>query len=256
LRLRAELYYAKRNELNNNTSFNFLGRTPSSNLPHGLSLPAPPLSYAVMPPHNVFSAYISLKYTPRYYYYVRKNRKYYSHSDYPTFLFSYKKALAGGNAVNPSYDKLELTINQEIKTDIFSRIIYSVNAGLYLNEKMTYLPDYNHFNMNELFITEKSLYNSFVLPDNYIYATNEKWLQVHVSYHSDYLLIKRLPFLQNYLMTEDFYLKTLFLPGMNHSEIGYSAGLGNIGRVGVFVGIDDWKYKSTGIVVSLPILNN
>jgi hypothetical protein len=255
LRLHTEVYYARRNELNNNTSFNFSGRTPNSNLPHGFSLPDPS-SYAVMRPHNVFSAFISIQYTPRYYYYIRNNRKHYSHSDYPTFLLSYKKAFAGGKAVNPSYDKLELTISQQIKTDIFSRILYSVNAGVYLDGKTTYLPDYNHFNTNELFITDKFLYSSFALPDNYIYATNKKWLQAHVSYNSDYLLIKRLPFLQNYLMTEDFHLKTLFLPGMNYSEIGYSAGLGSIGRIGVFVGFDDWKYKSTGIVVSLPILNN
>jgi hypothetical protein len=246
LRLNTQIDYEKRNEPYNNTSFNFLKRTPASNLPHG---------YGAMPEHQSFSTLVSLQYTPRYYYYIRKGRKYYSHSAYPTFLLSYKKAFPGGKEVNSSYDKVEFSVYQNVKTDIFSRLIYNFNAGMFLSNRQTRLPDYRHFNTNELFITGKFLYDSFALPDHYVYATNDKWFQAHVSYHSSYLLIKQIPFLQNYLLTEDFHLKTLFLPGVNHSEIGYSIGLGSIVRMGVFVGFDDWRYKNTGIVVSLPIVN-
>jgi hypothetical protein len=257
LRLNTELYYAKRNELCNHTAYNFYRRTPDSNLPYGYEEPTPPdvSEYAVMPSHNTFSAYISLQYTPRYHYYIRKGRKYYSHSAYPTFLLGYKKAFPASNALSPAFDRLDLTIHQQVKTDIFSNIQYTVNTGIYLHQETTYLPDYQHFNVNELFVTNKSLYNGFVLMNNYKYVTNEKWFQAHLGYTSDYLLIKRIPFLQNYLFTEDFHLKTLFLPEINHSEIGYSVGLGSFGRVGVFVGFDDWKYENTGIIISLPLMN-
>jgi hypothetical protein len=252
LRFDRKFYYAKRSELYNNTSYNFFGRTPNVNSYSDIE----GRMYAVMPPHNTFSTYMSLQYTPRYYYYVREGRKYYSHSAYPTFLLGYERAFPGNDAVNSSYERLELTISQQVKTDIFSNISYFINAGIYLNSKTVYLPDYKHFNTSELFITDKFLYNSFVLADNYMYATNEKWLQAHIAYNSDYLLVKRLPFLQNYLFSEDFHLKTLFLSGKNHSEIGYSTGLGNAGRIGVFVGFNNWKYKNTGIIISLPIANN
>jgi hypothetical protein len=255
LRLNTRIDYEKRNELSNNTSFNFFKRTPDPNIPivgdrDGVGEP-PGIA-----PTDKLTAYISIEYTPRYYYYVTKGRKYYSRSAYPTFLFSYEKAFPGGKTVNPSYDRLELSIVQDVKLDIFSSLRYRVNAGMFLNNDRTYLPDYRHFLTNELFITDKSLYNSFALPDNYRFATNDRWLQAHVSYTSDYLLIKRLPFLQKYPLEEDLHVKTLFLRGVNHSEAGYSIGFGDLGRLGVFVGFDDWKYESTGIIFSFPIVVN
>jgi hypothetical protein len=96
LRLNTRIDYEKRNELHNNTSFNFFKRTPEPNTPN---------THNLMPTHQSFAAEISLEYTPRYYYTVREGRKNYSHSAYPTFLLSYKKALPCGKTKNSSYDK-------------------------------------------------------------------------------------------------------------------------------------------------------
>jgi hypothetical protein len=171
-------------------------------------------------------------------------------------LLSYEKAFPiGGKMVNSSYEKVEFSMLQQIKLDIFNQLAYHLNTGAFLRKKQMYFPDYRHFNINELFLTNKLLMNSFVLLDNYQWVTNDQWLQVHVVYMSDYLLIKRIPLLPKSLLQEDFHLKTLFLRDVNHSEAGYSIGLGNVGRLGVFAGFDNWKYKNIGFVISLPITN-
>jgi hypothetical protein len=158
-----------------------------------------------------------------------------------------------GNALNPSFEKIETSIIQNIQLGMFDRFIYAVNAGTFLSSKQMYLPDFKHFQTNELIFTENPLYTSFML-DNYRYATNDKWLQAHASYTSQYLFIKHIPFLQGYLFDEAVHLKTLWTPALNHNEAGYSIGLGDIGRIGVSVSFRKLKYESVGIVVSIPLL--
>jgi hypothetical protein len=125
---------------------------------------------------------------------------------------------------------------------------------MFLSAGQTYLPDFKHFRTNEMFLAGKSLNNSFLM-DNYRYATNNKWMQAHVAYISDYLLLKQIPFMQGYLFNESLHLRTLQLPHLNYTEAGYSIGFGNLGRVGVFAGFDGLKYEHVGFTVTVPLLN-
>jgi hypothetical protein len=246
LALSTSLNYEKRDDLENNTSFHFLGGRPASNRPHGQS--------EAMPAHRALTTDISLEYTPRYYYRVWMGRKSYQRSDYPTIRLSYSKAF--GNKNNTSFDKIEATVLQDIDLNIFNRLSYELNAGIFTSSDRTYLPDFKHFRTNEMFLTGKSLHNSFSLLDNYKYATNDKWLQAHVTYAANYLLLKQLPFLQGYLFDESLHIHTLWLPHLKHSEVGYSVGFGDIGRIGVFVGFNGLKYESTGFVLNISLLNS
>jgi hypothetical protein len=76
---------------------------------------------------------------------------------------------------------------------------------------------------------------------------------MHLNYTSSYLFIKNLPFLQKYLFEESIYARTLFIPGTNYSELGYSIGLFKIVEAGVFVGFKEGKYDAVGITLSLPL---
>jgi hypothetical protein len=160
-----------------------------------------------------------------------------------------------GNDRNSSFGKAEASVYQSINTDIFSRFSYTVNGGLFVDKAKTCLPDYRHFNTGESFVNDKSFNSSFPLLNNYEFATNDKWLQVHAGYTSNYLLLKNIPFLQRTLFDESLHLKTLCIPDKIHSEIGYSAGFGGIGRIGVFAGFDRLKYKNIGFSISLPVIS-
>jgi hypothetical protein len=239
--------YEKRNALENNTSYSFSRRQPSGNIPRGQLLP--------MPGNDALRAAIQLDYTPRYYYRVRNGRKVYDHSAYPTFSLQYGKGFPVGSRRSSNFDKIEAGIRQQVKLNLFSTLNYTVNMGKFISTKEIYFPDYRHFDANELYVTAHSLANSFVLLDNYSYSTNKQWVDAHLTYTSDYLLIKHLPFLQNYLFNESLHINTLGIPGRNHSELGYSAGIQDVARVGVFVGWENGRYDAIGFTVSLPLLN-
>ena len=244
-RMKTQLTYEKRNALENNTSHSLFGGSPKSNLPHGQLVP--------MLDNTALTASIGFAYTPRYYYRLASGRKYYDHSDFPTFSISYSKGFPVGNGNQVQFDKVEASINQSIKVDLFNTIDYNVNGGLFPTSKKMYLPDYKHFITNEIPVTSHSFNTNYSLLDNYRYATNDKWLQMHLNLTSDFLLLKRLPFLQGYLFDEALHLRSLWIPQHNYSEGGYSIGLGGLGRVGVFVGFDDWKYDAVGVSVSISL---
>jgi hypothetical protein len=245
--LTASLNCEKRNDLENHTSYSFFGGSPASNRPHGQT--------DIMPGHTSFTANIELEYTPRYYYSVWNGRKRYRRSDYPTMRLGYGRAFQGGDKNNASFDKIEATVSHELQITAFDRLSYEVNAGIFPSAGNIYLPDFKHFLTNEMFLSGKSLFNSFSLLENYRYATNDKWLQTHVTCTSDYLLLKQIPFMQSYLFNESLHIHALWLPHLNYCEAGYSIGLGDMGRIGIFVGFDGLNYESTGFTINLPFLN-
>lgn len=238
--------YEKRNDLENNTSYHFFGGKPKSNRPHGQADP--------MPGHDAFVANITLQYTPRLYYSVWNGRKVYRSTDFPTIALHYRKGFAGNSDRNASFDRLEAAIFQNVRTNLFSSLFYEVNAGAFLSSDRIYLPDFKHFRTNEMFLSGKSLNNSFFM-DNYSYATDDKWLQAHVTYASNYLILKQIPFLQSYLFDEALHIHTLWTPAINHNEVGYSIGFGGLGRIGISVCFDKLEYKTTGFTISLPLMN-
>lgn len=248
LPLTTGISYEKRNALHNRQSYNFFGNTPSSNLPNGQLMP--------MPDNSAMKVKIQLAYTPQYHYWKHRGKKMYIYSDYPTFSIQYEAGISTGSKESASFNKLEGNISQTIKISEFDRIGYTVNGGKFLSDKRVYFPDFKHFDTNELFITGSSLDNSFCLFDNYIYSTNKQWLQAHLNYTSDYLLFKRLPFLQKYMFNEALHTRTLWIPGKSYSEFGYSVGFSNIARIGVFVGLEKGKYDAVGFTISLPVLKS
>ena len=246
LKLTTSFSYENRNDLDNNTSWNLFNKVPKDNRPRG---------WTTMPNHESYNASFGLEYTPRYYYHIFEGKKKYLHSAYPTLRLRYDKGFAGKSAINSSFDKIEASFHQSIRLNLFNKLYYESSVGAFLSAKQTYLPDYKHFNSIELLLTGKSFNNSFTL-DNYTYVTNERWAQLFVTYSSQYLLLKQLPFTQRYLFDEAIHLKTLWIPGVNHNEAGYSIGLGDAGRIGVFFGFQDLKYDNFGFVISLPLFNS
>lgn len=242
------LSYEKRHAPVNRQSYNFFGNTPSSNLPNGQANP--------MPDNRALKTSIGISYTPNYHYWMNRGRKTYAYSLYPTISLRYEKGIPHGSGLSSSFDRLEAGISQSIKINEFNSLKYSIQAGKFFSSVSVFFPDYKHFNTNELFITGSSLDNSFSLLDNYAWSTNKQWLQAHLNYPSSYLLLKRLPFLQSYLFNEALHARTVWLPGKNYSEFGYSIGFSDIARIGVFVGLDKGKYDAVGFTISLPVLRS
>lgn len=247
LRLSATMHYERRSTLENHTSYRIFGEAPHSNLPHGYtSVP--------MPDHTAWIAGIQLRYTPRYYYRIQEGRKIYAYSDYPTFSFYYRQGIPFGDTRNASFTMLSASVMQTVKLNLFNRFFYGVDAGIFPSAERLYLPDFKHFITRELYVVDRPMQTAFNLIDHYRYAANDKWLQGHLMFSSDYLLLKHIRFMQNYLFDEALHVHSLWIPGRNYSEAGYSVGFSEAGRIGVFAGFNNGRYDAVGFTVSLPLL--
>ncbi len=243
LQLTTGLRYEDRRGQTNHTSFCVWG-TPDPNL--------------LMPDHKAAILLLQAEYTPRYRYMLHRERKVYVESRYPTFTLRYERGLSVVSEPASTFDLLQLSVRQRIVLGAFDRLKYAVNAGKFFNTDYLFFPDAKHFGINELFITDKTFDTGFNLLDNYVLSAGDLWAQTHLNWESDYLLLKRLPFLQTYLFNEALHLHSLYRrsPGTEfYTEVGYSVGFDAVGRVGVFAGFEGTDYKSIGVTVSFPLLN-
>ncbi|MDR1742851.1 MAG: DUF5686 and carboxypeptidase regulatory-like domain-containing protein [Dysgonamonadaceae bacterium] len=248
LNLTTAFLYEKRATLQNLTSYNLFGEKVGPNMPDDW--------VSAFPNHRASILDIGLSYTPFYRYWINRGRKSYVTSNYPTFALRYKKGFGlPDNAVTSRFVLMEYSVKQSIKTSIFSRFRYAVGGGKFLNASSLQLPDYNYFRQNPMLVGDQPFNFSFNMLSEYSYS-KDYWAEVHASYHSEYLLLKKLPFLQGKIFDEALHIHYLHTDGRrNCFEGGYSVGLGSFGRMGVFTAIDGADFKGVSIRISLPLFS-
>ena len=194
---------------------------------------------------------IGLNYTPYVYYTVADGVKKYQRADSPTFFFRYSEAFGSWQTNNSKYRKLRLGIYQQLKISEFSRFNYNIEGGGFLgNKDKMHFADFQQFSTADITINLRSPFTSFMLLDNYTASTNKHWLKGEFNYDSNYLLLKRLPFLQGKMFTESLHLKNLYTPDMRlYSEVGYSINVTHLLNFGAFASFNKAKYQDFGIRV-------
>jgi hypothetical protein len=117
--------------------------------------------------------------------------------------------------------------------------------------------DYKHFGTGgNTWFSAKFTRNTYNLLPFYKYSTNKEWVQAFVNYRTDYLLLKRLPFLQGKMFNENLHFKFLHTPEKAcYSEWGYSVDLpAGIASLGVYAAFDDTEFNGIGLQLSLPLM--
>ena len=199
---------------------------------------------------------VGLEYTPEYYYQIQEGRKQYAHSRFPTFALNYKQGVpeswVNDNSV---YRQLEFTIHQSLRLSPFNRLNYSLIAGKFFNKNEFNYVDYKHFSTSGPWLGFRSWSDSYALLPCYTFSTNREWIQAFMNYNTDYLLLKRLPFLQGKMITETLQAKFLHTPDKPYySEWAYSVDFpAGLGGVGVFFGFNSFKYNGIGLQFSFPV---
>ena len=246
--------YGKVTELNNHTTWNLFGAK------HKWNVNTPDYEGDMNIDYNYrANAFMSLKYTPEYYYRIDKGKKYYEKSRFPTFELHYQYGFHPDIVEsNSHYNQLEFSVDQTIRLDYFNRFNYKLITGKFFspdNQAFSFV-DYKHFNRGGPWLTFKSSDDSYVLLPYYRYSTNKEWFEAFANYNTDYLLLKRLPFLQGKMFTETLQTKYLYTPDKKHyTEWGYSVDLPmGIGGAGVFVSFDSFDYNSVGLQFFIPLL--
>lgn len=192
---------------------------------------------------------VELSYAPYAYYSIKDGRKAYRKITSPIFSVEYTEGFSGWQVNNSRFRKLQATISQNIELGFFNRISYQINGGSFIgNTDKLHFADYQHFNASNMFSVCKTPFETHMLLDNYRASTNKYWIRSQLDYQSNYILIKRLPFLQGIPFTENIHLKNLHTPDLKlYTEVGYSLDLVGFLNIGVFTSFDKTKYENFGV---------
>lgn len=248
LSLFSGLTWQRRSMLDNSVSRSMFGTRAQSNAPRSDA-------FVPMPANELLKLSFALEYTPAHYYRMVHGKKVYEESRFPTFTLGYEQALSlSGATASPSYHRAEFSARQRIEFGMFNTLSWLVNAGAYWNARQLQFPDYKHFSATRLPVTERTFDDGFFLLNNYAYSTSTRWAQAGLTWHAPYLLLKQLPFLKRSQLDEALHLRSLVVYGQHpYTEAGYSIGISNWIRVGVFVGFENLEYRSVGVSVSVPL---
>ena len=247
-----EIEYADRQRLDNHTTWNLFGiknrwrpNVPEYNQPLNETF------------SRLAKGRISLQYTPEYYYRIVNGQKRYIRSRFPTFTADYQQGIAGSSGESYStFSRLELGVNQTVPLGVFDRFTYRLASGRFFNNNPFNYIDYKHFNTGgAVWLNFSDWEMSYALLPLYEYSTNKEWIQAFATYQTDYLVIKRLPFLQGKLFSESLHAKFLHTPDKKYySEWGYSVNfLANAAVAGLFISFDSFQYNSWGLKISFPL---
>jgi hypothetical protein len=253
LNLYTELEYANRKQLYNTNTFYISGpkdNSYTSNIPAGVS---PEL----VQDNKAFTFIAQLEYTPHHRYTLKKGvkRMLVYHSQ-PTFSVLYKQGFKKVFDSETDYSLLETSVKQAFNIGFNDRINYSVKAGSFLSKKQTFFADYRHFNTSKPMLMIGSSWDTYRLLDFYQYSTTNDYLEAHLQYTSDRLLLKRLPILNNSLAIQE----NLFANYLTHAdkqnywEVGYSLSqIFLLLDVEVVWSFDGKHHRDTGIKLKLNL---
>jgi hypothetical protein len=243
----ATLDLANRSELSNNSDFSFLYRNSRS---YTENYPATYDSFLPMfESSKQLAGQIRLEYTHEYYYRLRRGRKQYFKSEYPTIYAVYRQSMPIENAGWADYALVYAGLKHEKELGLLSKLDYKIEGGYFLNNSQTHFSDYVHFKESPLLLDMMGLEESFHLLDHYRASTNEYFIQAHGRLTSSFLVLKLLPWFSERLWSESLSLNYLLTPDVdNHIQLGYSIDeIGFLFDIGIFAAFEEWKYYGTAL---------
>lgn len=251
LRLEADVSWAKRRELFNNTDHSWRDRETRAytpNAPANLEL-----EDTSFPVHDALTFSVQGEYQPFLKYKIRNEDKSIVNPSSPEFRLAYRKGIPGVLNSQVNYDMLEVGVQHQFEIGIRGRLDYNIYAGSFLNNQQLYFMDFQHFMGNRTVIQMVDPVGSFRLLDYYLYSTGEQYVATHLYYQFRKFLftqifeVRLLGIKENILFN---YLKTDLSP--HYMEVGYS--LDNVLRflrVEAIANFEDGKYRNFGVRIGI-----
>jgi len=150
---------------------------------------------------------------------------------------------------------LRFEVAQRLETGPFSEFNWKVRSGGFAGNNNVPFFDFFHYNSQPVYLMLDNYNDAFMLPSYYSLSSPEFFGEIHLKYTTPYLLLKLLPGLSNTLIRENLslsYLGSRF--HSNYFEFGYSISeIFLLLKAGIFVGFDDFKYKSFGVRFTLSL---
>lgn len=151
-------------------------------------------------------------------------------SKYPIFRVAYSKGIPDIAGSDANFDKWNFEIRDNVNLRLFGEFQYRFGAGGFLNSKSVDIPDFQHFNGNQMFYNIKYL-NSFQLAPYYRYSnTASIFGTANVEHHFNGLLTNKIP-LFNRLKWNLVAGSNAFYINRDNNYVEVFAGLENILKV-------------------------
>ena len=221
--LTSTLEYEDRKQLFNTTDYVFRdkeGRELTANAPSNLLL-----ENTSFPDHQAFVLDFNLRLRFAQKYISRPNRKVNLGSKYPTLYINYRKAIDGILGSDIKYDRLQITVTDDLNFGLAGSATYLVSAGSFINNDSTSFVDFMHFNGNETIFSSYEPGN-YQLLNYYLYSTDNDYFKAHYEHHFNGFIINKLPLIRktrvqavsslNYLKTSEISNYLEFGIGLEH----------------------------------------
>ncbi|MFM7329621.1 MAG: DUF5686 and carboxypeptidase regulatory-like domain-containing protein [Bacteroidota bacterium] len=216
-----------RQELFNNTGYTLFPRKENHytpNAPDNLEL----LSTG-FPRHQALLGSLTFEARPWQRYRIRNGRKYRIDGS-PVLTLKYRKGFNGMLGSDVDYDLLEAGVRHGFKWGFRGRLDYRASAGMFLNDRKLFFPDFQHFSGNQAFIMTSDAMAAFRLLDYYRYSTKDRYASLMAHYHFRKFLVTRMPKVRLMGVKENLFVNWLTTPvAGNYVEAGY--GLDGILRI-------------------------
>ncbi|HVM90166.1 MAG TPA: DUF5686 and carboxypeptidase regulatory-like domain-containing protein [Puia sp.] len=245
------LQYQDRMPLENTTSYtwkNWSTRSFTANYPVEL------LSQNI-PRHQAFIASGEISWRPGAQYIEFPDRKMMVRSNYPHFQLNYSQGIPDIFGSGIDYSKWKFLISQNVNLKLAGSLDYNISMGGFIYANKLYVPDYYHFNGNQVIIASDYL-TSFQLLPYYKYSNKAPiYAEGHVEYHLNGFLTNKIPFLRNL----NWHLVTgangFYIDPFTHYIEGF-VGLENIVklfRVDFVWGYEEGKQSLMGLRIGIPV---
>lgn len=203
--------------------------------------------------HQALSISWMIQWRPGARYIEYPDRKISIGSKFPAFSLGYVQGIENIFGSDVNYGKWYFSINDDLNLKLFGTIRYSLGGGGFISRNKVQMPDYTHFNGNQLFLANNYM-GSFQLLPYYKYSNSNRFFaKTHLEHHYNGLLTNKIPLFRKlswHLVTgaNSFYLTS------NQYYIEPFVGLENIFkilRVDFVWGIEKGKSSSAGIRIGL-----
>lgn len=222
LSLNIHTTFEDRIPLENTTDYSFYKK-------HRTFTPNHPYELAHIPftNHQAFVAGFSISYQPGQRYIQFPRNKVAVGSKFPTFSIEYNKGIPGIFSSDVDFDKWKFSVFDDMNLKLRGELRYKISIGGFLNNNKVEIPDYQHFNGNQV-ITIYKYVDAFQLAPYYKYSNKESFYTVlHAEHHFNGLITNKIPLLNKLKWNLVAGVNTFYVNRKNYYVEAF-AGLENI----------------------------
>jgi hypothetical protein len=180
--------YEDRMPLKNRSDFSFFYK-------HRALLPNHPKELEAIPfvPHSATVASAVITYQPGQRYIEFPHRKIAIGSNYPVLELAYSRGIPKLFNSTADFDKWKFSVSDDLNFKLGGTFRYRLSTGGFLSARQVDIPDFQHFNGNQILFTFDYL-NTFQLAPYYRYSNTESFYTVlHAEHHFNGLLTNKIP---------------------------------------------------------------